>query len=136
MLYLDTSALVKLIRREPETDDLAGWLDERAPAPWVSSTLVEVELPRVLRRTDPALIAHAQPVLARLARYDIDDVVRAAAAAYPDPQLRSLDTIHLATASVIFGDRLTGFVAYDERLLAAAEALGLPGATPGRRGAG
>jgi predicted nucleic acid-binding protein len=132
MLYLDTSALVKLIRREPESDDLADWLDAQAPAPWVSSTLVEVELPRALRRTDAALTAHVPAIIARLARYEIDDVVRAAAGAYPDPELRSLDAIHLATAATIFGDLLTGFVAYDQRLLAAAQALGLPTTSPGR----
>ena len=133
MIYLDTSALVKLVRREPESDDLADWLDGQAAVPWVSSTLVEVELPRALRRTDAAHAAQAPAVLARLARYDIDDVVRSAAAAYPDPELGSLGAIHLATASVIFGDRLTGFIAYDQRLLGAAEALGLPATRPGQQ---
>lgn len=114
-LYLDTSALVKLIRREPETDDLAQWLDAQASDPWVSSTLVEIELPWALRRTDPALIAQVPAVVARLARYEIDDVVRATAAAHPDPELRSLDAIHLATTSVVFGGRLTDFVTYDQR---------------------
>lgn len=132
MLYLDTSALVKLIRREPESGDLAEWLDSQVPSPWVSSTLVEVELPRALRRTDPALTAHVPTMIARLARYEIDDVVRAAAAAYPDPELRSLDAIHLATASAVFGDRLTAFVTYDWRLRDAAAVVGLPVAMPGR----
>jgi hypothetical protein len=132
MLYLDTSALVKLIRREPESGDLAEWLDSQVPSPWVSSTLVEVELPRALRRTDPALTAHVPTIIARLARYEIDDVVRAAAAAYPDPELRSLDAIHLATASAVFGDRLTAFVTYDWRLRDAAAVVGLPVAMPGR----
>ena len=45
MLYLDTSALVKFIRRETESDALADWLDARFSQPWVSSTLIEVELP-------------------------------------------------------------------------------------------
>jgi hypothetical protein len=67
----------------------------------VSSTLVEVELPRALRRTDAALTAQVPAIIARLARYDIDEVVRAAAAAYPE--LRSLDAIHLATASAVLG---------------------------------
>ena len=133
MLYLDTSALVKLIRREPESDELADWLDTQDTDPWVSSTLVEVELPRALRRTDAALTAQVPAVLARLARYEIDDVVRAVAAAYPDPDLRSLDAIHLATASVIFGGQLTNFVSYDQRLSDAAQALGLPTTTPGRQ---
>jgi uncharacterized protein len=132
MLYLDTSALVKLIRREPESDDLADWLDARPPSPWVSSTLVEVELPRALRRTDPVLTARVPAMLAQLARYEIDDVVRATAAAFPDPELRSLDAIHLATASVVFGDRLTAFVTYDRRLRDAADLLGLPVTAPGR----
>jgi predicted nucleic acid-binding protein len=131
MIYLDTSALVKLIRREPESDALADWLDARPSALWVSSTLVEVELPRALRRTDPALLADVPATVARVARYEIDEVVRAAAAAFPDPNLRSLDAIHLATARGIFGGQLTAFVTYDLRLLAAAEASDLPSASPG-----
>lgn len=132
MLYLDTSALVKLIRREPETDSLADWLDTQIPTPWVSSTLIEVELPRALRRVDPALIAEVPAIAARIARYEVDEVVRAAAAAYPDPALRSLDAIHLATAAAIFGKSLTAFVTYDERLAAVAAAVGLPIVSPGR----
>jgi predicted nucleic acid-binding protein len=131
MLYLDTSAVVKLIRREPETDALADWLDARQPTPWVSSTLVEVEMPRALRRTDSSLLTRVPAVIARIARYNIDDVVRAAAAAFADPELRSLDAIHLATATVIFAHRLTAFVCYDQRLLSVAAAAGLPVQSPG-----
>ena len=39
MIYLDTAALVKLIRREPESDALADWLDEQEGTMLVSSTL-------------------------------------------------------------------------------------------------
>ncbi|WP_326548009.1 type II toxin-antitoxin system VapC family toxin [Mycolicibacterium sp. ND9-15] len=131
MLYLDTSAVVKLIRREPETDSLADWLDERQATPWVSSTLLEIELPRALRRTDSALLANVPAVVARIARYDIDDVVRAATAAFPDPDLRTLDAVHLATATAVFGPRLTAFVCYDQRLLSAAVAASLPAQSPG-----
>lgn len=81
MLYLDASALMKLIRREPESDTLADWLDARASSPWVSSTLIEVELPRALRRVEPALLAAVPAIVARVARYEVDEVVRAAAAA-------------------------------------------------------
>jgi hypothetical protein len=52
--------------------------------------------------------------------------------AYPDTALRSLDAIHLATGAAVFGAQLTAFVAYDERLLTAAAAAGLPTAAPGR----
>jgi predicted nucleic acid-binding protein len=130
MIYLDTAALVKLVRREPESDALADWLDARSPMLWVSSTLVEVELPRALRRTEPDLLGDVPALLARVARYEIDELVRAAAAAYPDPDLRSLDAIHLATARSIFGDHLSAFVSYDRRLLSAAETSGLPTASP------
>jgi uncharacterized protein len=132
MLYLDTSALVKLVRREPESDTLADWLDAQTPAPWVSSMLIEVELPRALHRVEPALLADVPAIVARVARYEVDEVVRAAAAAYPDPALRLLDAIHLATGDAVFGSQLTAFVCYDERLLAAATAVGLPTAAPGR----
>jgi hypothetical protein len=33
VIYLDTSALVKLIRVEAESDTLADWLDQRANFP-------------------------------------------------------------------------------------------------------
>ena len=132
MLYLDTSALMKLIRREPESDALADWLDSQAPAPWVSSMLIEVELPRTLRRVEPSLLADIPKIVARVARYEIDQVVRAAAAAYPDTALRSLDAIHLATGDTVFGTQLTAFVTYDERLSTAAAAAGLPTGAPGR----
>ncbi len=131
MIYLDTAALVKLIRREPESDALADWLDARATVTLVTSTLAEVELPRALRRTEPDLIAAVTALLARIARYEIDELVRTTAAGYVSPDLRSLDAIHLATAHAVFGGQLTSFVTYDKRLLSAAEQLHLPVATPG-----
>lgn len=130
MLYLDTSALVKLVRREPESDALADWLDSRAPSPWVASALIEIELPRALRRVDTDLLPKVSALVARLFRYEIDDVVRAAAAQYPDPNLRSLDAIHLATADAVFGAQLTAFVSYDNRQREAANGIGLPVETP------
>lgn len=131
MIYLDTAALVKLIRREPASDFLADWLDERASTMLVTSALAEVELPRALRRTEPALVAAIPALLERIARYEIDELVRTTAAGYESADLRSLDTIHLATAHAVFGGQLTAFVSYDKRLLGAAEGLKLPVASPG-----
>lgn len=126
MIYLDTAALVKLVRREAESDALVDWLHARQDDMLVSSALVEVELPRALRRTEPALVAEVPALLARVARYEVDELVRASAAAFPEPELRSLDAIHLATAHAVFGGRLAAFVSYDRRLLTSASALGLP----------
>jgi uncharacterized protein len=132
MIYLDTAALVKLIHRETESDDLVDWLNEQVDRAFVSSALVEVELPRALRRCEPARLTEAPAVLAQISVYDVDETVRATAAGYQDPRIRSLDAIHLATADAILGDDLTAFVSYDSRLLGAAEAIGLPVVSPGR----
>ncbi len=45
MIYLDTAALVKLIRREPESDALADWLDARATTTLVTSALADSSNP-------------------------------------------------------------------------------------------
>ncbi|HJQ44904.1 MAG TPA: type II toxin-antitoxin system VapC family toxin [Amycolatopsis sp.] len=131
MIYLDTAALVKLIRREPESDALVDWLDERGSTMLVSSALAEIELARALLRTEPDLLAEVPALLGRIARYQIDELVRTTAASYRTPELRSLDAIHLATAQAVFGEQLSSFVTYDRRLLACADAIGLPTAAPG-----
>jgi uncharacterized protein len=131
MIYLDTAALVKLVRREVASDALVDWIGDHPDEMLVSSTLAEVEVPRALRRTEPALLAAVPALLGRIAVYEIDDLVRATAAAYDDPLIRSLDAIHLATADAVLGDDLTAFVSYDRRLLAAATALGLSTTSPG-----
>lgn len=122
---------MKLIRREPESDALADWLEARTDATLVTSALAEVELPRALRRTEPDLVADVPELLDRVARYEIDELVRTTAGAYSSPDLRSLDAIHLATAHAVFGGQLTSFVTYDNRLIGAAEELRLPVASPG-----
>jgi predicted nucleic acid-binding protein len=131
MIYLDTAALVKLVRPEIGTDELfsrlVAWGDELL----VSSALVEVELPRAIRRSEPSLLSSVPAVLGRIALYEVDEAVRATAAAYEEPSLRSLDAIHLATAHAVFGADLTAFVSYDRRLLENARALGLPTTSPG-----
>jgi uncharacterized protein len=85
-----------------------------------------------MRRIDPSLLAEVPAIVARVSRYEVDEVARAVAAAYPDATLRSLDAIHLATGDTVFGTMLTAFVTHDERLLAAAAAVGLQVAAPGR----
>jgi predicted nucleic acid-binding protein len=77
-------------------------------------------------------LASVPVVLARLDLFEIDDVVRTTAASYQDPHLRSLDAIHLATASVAACVApLAALVTYDSRLAEAAASLGMPTAAPG-----
>ena len=133
VLYLDTSALVKLVLIETHSDALAGWLNERAEMRWITSTLADVELARAIVRSErPEGLAAVPAVLARLDRFEVDDVIRTTAAAFQDPGLRTLDAIHLATATVAASvGKLEAIVSYDSRLSDAARALGLPTAAPG-----
>jgi predicted nucleic acid-binding protein len=60
----------------------------------------------------------------------VESVLDAAETVGP-PQLRSLDAIQLASASSLgLGQDLGVFIAYDERLLAAATAIDLPTLAP------
>lgn len=123
MLYLDTSALMKLCHLEAETAALHRWLAAH-PGDWVTSALTEVELTRAVARADASALAHVPGVLARCDRLDIDERVRADAAVLTPTELRSLDAIHLATAlELITG--LEAFITYDKRLGDSAEAAGL-----------
>jgi uncharacterized protein len=133
VIYLDSAAIIKLIRPELETADLHAWLGNHSTEPLVSSTLAEIEVPRALRRADPGRLAAAPTLLAKINKVEIDSVVRGTAAAYQDAHLRSLDAIHLATAHslALEGEPLVALVTYDKRLLAAAAAIGLPTASPG-----
>lgn len=130
MIYLDSSALVKLVRFEEGSAELAVWLNERPDSPLLASALVDVELPRALRRSAPEVLPEVPRTLARLYRMEIDSAIRADAGALAEPELRSLDAIHLATAQAM-GAELEAFVSYDARQLQAARTLGLPTASPG-----
>jgi predicted nucleic acid-binding protein len=126
VIYLDTSALVKLIRREEESDALGDWLDDRIDIPWITSMLTEVELARAIRAAAPEGLPAVPSVLTRLDRFEIDPVVRSTAAAYADSGLRTLDAIHLATAQTAAAVApLTAFVTYDSRLAEAAQRLAI-----------
>ena len=46
MIYLDTSAALKLVVAEPETRRLELWMAERAGIPRVSSRLLRIEMLR------------------------------------------------------------------------------------------
>lgn len=132
MIYLDTAALVKLVRVEAESAALVEWLNARQDQSLVASALVEVEVPRALRRSQPGVLGAVAGVLARLYRIEMNAAVRATAGAYADPTLRSLDAIHLATAEfmVASGKPLQAFVTYDKRLAASAGESNLPVVAP------
>jgi uncharacterized protein len=121
LLYLDSSALVKLVVSEPETPSLIEFLAEWPQR--VSSALAKVEVLRAVKRmgAGPGVRRRAARVLARVALVRVDDPVLAAAARLAPHELRTLDAVHLATAQSL--DDLAGIVTYDERLGRAAARL-------------
>jgi predicted nucleic acid-binding protein len=133
VIYLDSSAVVKMIRPEAESRDLVKWLNGRNEVA-VTSVLAEVEVPRALRRSAPAHLAAMPGVLARISRMEMDASVRATAGAYVTEALRSLDTIHVATAELLVasGKSVSAFVTYDRRQADAVAPTGIPVAAPGR----
>ena len=130
MIYLDTSAVVKLIWREQETDALQGFLAKWPRTPLVSSALLLVETRRAVLRVDPSGLQRADLLLTRVGKVGLTAAVLEAASRIPDPHLRSLDAIHLATA-LLLRDDLDALITYDQRLVAAASGEGLPVQTPG-----
>ncbi|KJE19527.1 putative nucleic acid-binding protein, contains PIN domain [Frankia torreyi] len=134
MIYLDSAAVVKLVVAEPESPALVDWLNVRDALPRFTSTLAEVEVTRAIRRAAPEALGRVPRVLDRMYRLEIDAHVRAVAAAFDDPLLRSPDAIHLATALRLSDEndtRMEAFVTYDKRLLEAARRADLPTAAPG-----
>ena len=124
MIYIDTSALVKLLFEEPESLALSEWLTSKADVSKVSSDLSTVELLRTCRRIDDGALADARQLLGGIDLLPLDHVVVEQAAAISPRELRSLDAIHLASAISLRAE-LTDFVAYDSRLCSAATAAGL-----------
>lgn len=134
LFYVDASALVKLVRDEPESAALRVFL---ADADLVSCELVLTEVPRAIRRAasdDPGLpldllLDRAGELLDVLALRPADRGLLEAAGALIEPALRALDAIHVAAAVDVFP--FEAFVTYDERQAAAARLAGLRTVRPG-----
>lgn len=129
MIYLDSSALMKLVREEAETEALRDWLGSQPEEPVATSELGRVELLRAAQRAGPEALTEAHILIGDVDLIPLDRGVQDLACEMGDPPLRTLDALHLASA-VILGDELTALVAYDDRLVAAARAVGLPTVAP------
>lgn len=136
LFYTDASALVKLVREEPESEALRAFLED---ADLASSELVLTEVPRAIRRAvahDPklpleALLGRAGELLDAVALLPLDRALLIAAGILDEPALRALDAIHVAAAFELAP--LDAFVSYDERQSAAARLAGLRTVAPGAR---
>ncbi len=125
--YIDSSAIVKLAVREPESDALRKYLHRRRPL--ISSALARTEVHRALLPGGDAALTAGRRVLARVDLVRVNDRVLNAAGVLLPIELRSLDAIHLATAGHI-GTELDEIVTYDERMASAARLMGYKVSSP------
>ncbi len=126
-VYLDSSALVKLVLQEPETPAL--WRHLRRWPRRASCSLARVEVIRAAKPLGATVVSRSKRLLEHLELIHLDDSLLDDAAQLAGPDLRSLDAIHLAAARSL-GDGLDALVTYDVRMAAAAKALGLRVAAP------
>lgn len=134
LFYADSSALVKLIREEPESASLRLFLED---ADVLTSELVLTEVPRAVRRAaadDPrlaldALLRQTAELLETIALLPLDRAVLLTAASLKEPTLRALDAIHIASATSV--SPLDAFISYDERQSAAARLANCRTLAPG-----
>jgi len=133
VIYFDSSALLKFVKPEKESQALREW---RVALPTgselVTSQLAVLEISRTLLRAGvdyqrvPYVVGQA---VRGLFLVDVTSTVLTRARSYGIRRLGSLDAVHLATADPFLAE-LTDFVTYDADLAAAAQELGLPVAAP------
>lgn len=130
-VYVDTSALLKLVLSEPESEALGAairsWPDR------ISSTLTAIEARRALRRVGASdgVRRRLEAALDASILVRMDDLVVRLGSDAGGVDLRALDAIHLGTALSI-GDHPEAFITYDDRLARAARDAGLEVVQPGR----
>lgn len=124
-VYLDSSALTKLVIDEPESATLQTVLQGRS---LMTSRIAVVEVSKSVARSNP--IADPSKILALVTLLELDAAVASVAATTGGARLRALDAIHVATALIV-GAELESFITYDARQSEAASAAGLHVIAPG-----
>ncbi len=119
-VYIDTSAAAKLLRAEAESEALREFCNTD-DLTLTATDLLDTELHRFGRRhgLDPDDV---DMVLDGITLYELDRAMFTQAGRLPDPHLRTLDALHVAGALRLGAEAM---LAYDRRVLAAAQAVGL-----------
>lgn len=121
-VYLDSSALVKLVVREAESEALRYFLEQRGPA--VSCALARVEVVRAVRKHGAPAVGRAGELLEAIRLLRLDDRLLDHAASLEGDSLRSLDSVHVA-AALELDPAPAELVTYDAGMARAARGLGL-----------
>ncbi len=119
--YLGTSAALKLLVEEDESDALATAIDDTSPD-LVACWLLETELRRAAQRETALSQQSVSELLEGIDLYEVPSSLFLEAGLFPGGRPRSLDALHLAAAVRIGVDQV---VSYDTRMSDAARALGL-----------
>lgn len=126
MIYLDDTAVAKLMTAQPETHPLREYLADWAEDRWFTSALTRVHLTRTQPQTPADRIHTAMTSLDTVAITE-----RLLDAAARIPAHTELDhALHIAAAQTA-GTRLRTFITYNPARIAAARAAKLPVAHPG-----
>jgi predicted nucleic acid-binding protein len=125
--YIDSSAIIKLIRLENESKALVAALPKRI----ISSNLSRVEVLRTIKIHANESLESAYAILAEIEMLLIDNTVMNTAEGLPPfITLRTLDSIHLASALTLKND-IEGIITYDKDMAKASLAMDLKTLSPG-----
>jgi predicted nucleic acid-binding protein len=119
-IYIDSSAILKLIVQEKESDAVRSISRAR----FITSEISRVEIIRTVLRNEPKALKAAEGVLKNLNILTIDSATLTQAERLPERiNIRGLDAIHLAAAGKL-GLRISVILTYDKQMAKAARELG------------
>jgi predicted nucleic acid-binding protein len=125
--YIDSSAIIKLIKPELETKTLL----QQLPRSITTSQISRVEVIRTINVNFTELLEDAYDILSDIPMVAVDHSVLLAAENLPTfINLRALDSIHMATAFSMKSE-IEGVATYDKEMVKAASALGFKTMSPG-----
>ena len=125
---VDSSAIVKLIVDEPNSQNFGNWLKNCKGELFVSE-IAHTEVARAIARVDANLHRQLKTVLERFGTIRVSSQIFAIAGVLAPTKLRTLDAIHLASC-LILGDDLDGLVTYDDSQNEAAQQNGITVVAP------
>jgi uncharacterized protein len=125
-IYIDSSAILKLIFREAESEAIVSISRAR----YITSEISRVEVVRAVLRYEPNALKNAEQVLRNINYIKIDSQTLVQAERLPDRiNLRALDAIHIAVAAKM-GLKIKSILTYDKQMAKAAKALGFEVLSP------